>query len=205
MATGSYIVPPKLRFYYPCVPASAESANEAAEVERMHQAIDEVLVELMDFVLKSLVHSHTEHAADGVHPASPDEDTDVPYFRVKDLLVLLKFAPTFEHAEHVEKFLAAIDCAHPSPDIRALMRHEAGATRRGNLREAIDLATHACSLDPRFAAGFNHRAENHRSLKEYDACIENAEKALAIFPDHWFALCNLGLAYGCTGIAALFS
>lgn len=221
-ATGMYKVPHKLRYAFPMNSHSGLSASEEQAATTVYHAIDEVLVELFGFLRKSFSLSRVNDAArvqrlatarrltDGASH-SPERDLvssepdsnlensagtgDLPVLSLQDLLMLLRFAPTHDRALYVESVLWLIWMSHPSPDVMKLTRLSMGQAKRGNYREAIEIISHASSLDPTFAEAYNKLASYHHCLQEYDECIAYATKALEIVPEHVGSLSGLGLSY----------
>ena len=129
-----------------------------------------------------------------LHPSVAVHNQDAS-LEMKDLLVLLKYAQTQEHALYAESLLWLIWMAHTSPDINKLTRLSISHAKRGNLNQAIEIITKAIELDVTFGEAYNKRASYHHMLREYDECIVDAEKALEYFPEHVGALSGLALCF----------
>jgi tetratricopeptide (TPR) repeat protein len=215
--TGTYRVPHMLRYVFPLnhTTSPVESVSQdAAEAQRVYQAIDELLVDMLAFLRKSFALTRTNDAARprtgtaaaqvptagsetasvALSPAVEGEDADLPVLNMQDLLMLLRFASTHNRGLHVEGLLWTIWLSHSSPDISKLMRLSGSYAARGHLEKAVELSAHASVLDPAFAEPYNKRASYHHHLGQYDECIEYSQKALAIFPDHFAAYSGLALA-----------
>lgn len=118
-----------------------------------------------------------------------------PLVSMRDLLLLLKYARTQEHALYVESLLWLTWLAHASPEVCMLMRLSISHAKRGQMEEAIEVVSRVIELDPLFAEAYNKRASYHHMLKGYEDCIINANSSMEIFPDHVGALSGLGLCY----------
>jgi len=220
-ASGTYRVPPKLQYCFPGslpVVSSVESASSsaskanAAGVERVYSAVDELLLELLAYLRKSMSLTRTNdalyraskipvaeivEAAEGEAevPAPQGADVSSPALSMQDLLIMLKYAKSQDHALYVESMLWLVWVAHTSPDINKLMRLSIAHAKRGNMDEAITIVSRAIDLDPMYAEAYNKRASYHHVNQAYDECIENAQASLEIFPDHVGALSGLSLCF----------
>lgn len=203
---------------------STDNALLTGAMSQVHETVDEILLELLAYMRESLSQTRLNDAlfraaqieselTDLLAPVNPDT-SDVPLstgtvssadhahattaptsLNMKDLLVLLKFAKSQDHAMYVESMLWQVWVAHTSPDINKLMRLSIAHAKRGNIETAITIMTQVIELDPTFAEAYNKRASFYHVNKQYDECIENAQASLDIFPDHVGALSGLSLCY----------
>lgn len=194
-------------------PSSVDDA-EAAALVPVYKAIDELLVELFTYLRSSLAQTRVNDsqarrakkgAAEAVVEAEGEAGEaelaaqpvvpDAPLVSMHDLLMLLKYARTQEHALYVESLLWIVWLAHESPEVCMLMRLSIAHAKRGQMAEAIEVVSRAIELDPHFAEAYNKRASYHHMLKGYEDCIVNANSSMEIFPDHVGALSGLSLCY----------
>ena len=77
----------------------------------------------------------------------------------------------------------------------------AGVTlaNEGGYQQAIDHYNRALALNPRMATVYNHRADAHYELREYDPAISDYKMALSFDSDNDAVHHNLGLAYASQG------
>lgn len=216
---------------YPVQPAAAASNggvddSEAAEVAKVYSAIDELMVEMFVYLRSSLAQTRVQDArarrikkgteetvaevegdaavSEVLAPSTPAAPVTAPLVSMNDLLMLLKYARTQEHALYVESLLWLVWMAHESPEVCMLMRLSIAHAKRGQMVEAIEVVSRAIELDPHFAEAYNKRASYHHMLKGYEDCIDNANSSMEIFPDHVGALSGLSLCYEQQGMLLLY-
>ena len=97
----------------------------------------------------------------------------------------------YEHALSLEPRYAVVLSNLGTAEATLAMKNRDAAA----LGRAMDHFKHAIESDPADAAAYNGLGGSYRLLGDVDAAVSCWEKAVALEPDHKFALYNLGTAY----------
>ncbi len=119
-----------------------------------------------------------------------------------DLLSRLAQSPGKAEAEQINEEVWALFFDSGSPTVDLLLQRGITAEKAGMLDLASDFFGDVIEFAPDFAEGYNRRAGLEYKRGEYNAALEDLNKALELQPRHFGALTGLGLVLERLGAAA---
>jgi hemimethylated DNA binding protein len=166
------------------------------------QNIDIVLLELFDQIKRVLTDVRDEHTESSSLPsnvsAKPQSVLDREeslLFTVRDLLTLLRLAPTREASLPVESMSWYVWTINADPNVSTLLRIGMSFMKRNDKKNAMACYKLASELAPNYAEAHNKLAAIYHSMDMNKECLQAAMLALEKFPEHYGAFAGQGLSH----------
>ena len=144
---------------------------------------------------QNAVEEENQHVTADTLPTLHTRSADgVPLMHMSHLSFLIRHARRREDAMGMESIMWKVWMAHDNWRVSTEMLQGVQCIHQNKLTESLAFFQNAAAMDPQYSEPYNKMAAANLRLENYEACIENAQKSLSIYPLHYAALAGLGTA-----------